>query len=102
MESAKRQVYLRAKAKVEALKGFHHHLIVFVLINTAIILVSANVFSSEKVDFSKWTNYITTFFWAFGLISHGIYVFFILNTKGNFLKRWEEKKIRQFLEEDNF
>ncbi|WP_026450148.1 2TM domain-containing protein [Aequorivita capsosiphonis] len=101
MESEKSLGYLRAKKKVETLKGFYSHLVVYVLVNTALILVSANVFNDKPIDFSHWSNYLTAFFWGIGLVSHAIYVFFVMNVENNFLKRWEEKKIREILEEDN-
>ena len=100
METKKSLAYLRAKKKVETLKGFYSHLVVFILINTGIILVFANVFSNKPLNFADWGNYATTFFWGIGLVSHAIYVFFVLNFKNNFLKTWEEKKIKEFLEKD--
>lgn len=99
METKRSLSYLRAKKKVETLKGFYGHLVVYVLVNSSIILLLANVFSSKEVDFADWGNYATSFFWGFGLLSHALYVFFVLNVQNNFLKRWEEKKINQFLEE---
>ncbi|MDN3724081.1 2TM domain-containing protein [Aequorivita sp. SDUM287046] len=100
METKKSLNYLRAKKKVEALKGFYSHLAVYIIVNTTIILISANVFDSGEVDFADWSNYVTPFFWGFGLISHGLYVFFVVKVRNNFLKQWEERKIKQFLEED--
>ncbi|WP_246516260.1 2TM domain-containing protein [Aequorivita echinoideorum] len=102
MDYPKNKAYLEARKKLEALKGFYNHLAVYIVVNLAIILVSANVFNSKAVDLFHWTNYITAFFWGFGLVSHGLYVLFFLNSKNNFLKRWEDRKIREFLEKDNF
>lgn len=100
LETKKRLAYLRAKKKVEILKGFYSHFVVFIIVNISIILVSANVFNDKPIDFSEWSNYVTAFFWGIGLVSHGIYVFFVLNVENHFLKRWEEMKIKKFLEED--
>jgi hypothetical protein len=52
MESKKRIAYIRAKKKVETLKGFYSHLVVFVIINAILILISAGVFSPGKADFA--------------------------------------------------
>lgn len=101
METNKSLAYLKAKKKVETLKAFYSHLVVYILVNTVIILISANVFNDRPVDFEHWTNYVSTFFWGIGLLCHGLYVFFVLNFESNFLKRWEEKKMKQFLDEDN-
>lgn len=100
MEPNKKLAYLRAKKKVETLKGFYSHLAAYIIVNTVLILISAGVFSSGKADFSDWGNYATAFFWGIGLVCHAIYVFFVFNVKSNVLKSWEEKKIQQFLEED--
>ncbi len=102
METKKSLTYLRAKKKVETLKGFYSHLTAYILVNTGIILYSAGVFSPGKADFDDWGNYVTPIFWGIGLISHALYVFFVMNVNNNFLKRWEEKKIKEFLEEDKF
>ncbi len=102
MEVKRSLAYLRAKKKVETLKGFYSHLAVFIVINAIIILMSANVFGSGETNFGDWSNYVTLFFWGIGLVSHALYVFFVLNIKNNFLKRWEEKKINQFLDEEKF
>lgn len=100
MEIKKSLAYLRAKKKVETLKGFYSHLTVYIIINTAIVLVSANAFGRGEADFSRWEIYATPFFWGIGLVSHAIYVLFVLYFKNNFMRSWEEKKIQQFLDED--
>lgn len=56
METEKSLAYLRAKKKVEILKDFYNHLIVFILVNTGIILVSANVFNDKPTDFADCSN----------------------------------------------
>ncbi len=100
METKRSLAYLRAKKKVETLKGFYSHLIAYIIFNTVIILFATGVISSERLNFSYWLGYTTSFFWGIGLVSHAIYVLFIFKFKNNFLKRWEEKKIKQFLDED--
>jgi uncharacterized membrane protein YbjE (DUF340 family) len=100
METQKSLAYLRAKKKVETLKDFYSHLVVFILINIGIILVSANVFNAQEIDFKQWSNYVTLFFWGIGLIFHALYVLYVMKFKNTFLNKWEEKKIKQFLEEE--
>lgn len=99
MDKKHNLAYLRAKRKVEMLKGFYNHLAAYILVNTVLILYFSNFFSSEKTDFSNWSNYVTAIFWGIGLQWHALYVLFVLKVKNNFIKRWEEKKIKQFLEE---
>src|SRR5690606_5013274 len=100
METKKSLSYLRAMKKIETLKGFYSHLAVYCIVNVVILLRAANVFNDEKIDFADWSNYIIAFLWGFGLVTHALYAFFVMKGGNNFLKRWEEKKIRQFLDED--
>jgi len=100
MEIEKSLSYLRAEKKVETLKGFYGHLSAYIIVNIVLILISANVFGKGEADFSGWGIYATALFWGIGLVAHSIYVFFETYVRNNFLKRWEEKKIKQFLEED--
>lgn len=100
METKRSLAYLRSKKKVETLKGFYSHLAVFIVVNTILIFINTNILGSGPTNFGSWGNYATLFFWGIGLVSHAIYVFFVLNVQNNFLKRWEEKKINQFLEEE--
>lgn len=94
--------YLRAKRKVEILKGFYQHLITFIIVNAILIVYFANVLNENTVDFSNWEIYFTTMVWGIGLFFHALYVLFELYFKNNFLKRWEENKIREFMENDDF
>lgn len=102
MEIKQNSAYLKARRKVELLKGFYGHLTVYILVNIAIILVSSNIFGRGKTDFFHWGSYVPAFFWGIGLLFHGVYVFLTLYFKNNVLRRWEERKIKQFLEEDKF
>ncbi len=102
MENKNTTAYRNAKKKMEILKGFYNHLWVYIAINTVLILVNAEVFNSEPNDFSDLGNYFTAFFWGIGLVCHALYTFYTLNFKNSFLKRWEEKKIQEYLEKDEF
>lgn len=102
METKRSMAYLRAKKKVETLKGFYSHLAVYVLVNVGIILLSANVFNSQEIDFSDLGIYATAFLWGFGIVAHAIYVFYVMNMENNIFRRWEERKIKEFLEKDQF
>ncbi|QAA82955.1 2TM domain-containing protein [Aequorivita sp. H23M31] len=102
METKKSLKYLRAHKKVEILKHFYSHLAVFIIINTGIILVLANAFGKGPTYFSKWEVYFTLFFWGIGILFHALYVLFEITFRGGFLKRWEDRKMKQFLEEDRW
>ncbi|SHG22316.1 2TM domain-containing protein [Flagellimonas flava] len=84
--------YLKAKERVKAIKDFYSHLISYCLV----------------IPFLWWLNYRTTDFlwaffptigWGFGLLAHGMDAF------GNnpFLgKRWEERKIQELMDNEDF
>ncbi|MEL4307776.1 2TM domain-containing protein [Joostella sp. CR20] len=82
--------YSRAKERVNAIKGFYGNLIAYVII----------------IPFLGWLNYRTTSFpwvifpamgWGFGLLIHAMEAFGFNPLWG---KRWEERKIREFMEKD--
>ena len=51
METNKRRKYLKARTKVETLKGFYGHLAVYIILNTIMILFNANVFKGRPSTF---------------------------------------------------
>jgi len=97
MESKKSLKYLKAKKKVEVLKGLYGHISVYVILNTIVILINANVFDNDPIDFTDWGNYFTTIMWGIGLFFHILYVLVFYNFNSSFMKNWEEKKIKEIL-----
>ena len=84
--------YQKAKEKVEALKGFYGNLAAYCLV----------------IPFLVWLNFRTTSFpwaifpalgWGFGLLMHGLEAYGYNPLWG---KRWEERKIRELMEKDDF
>lgn len=82
--------YVRAKEKVEKIKGFYSNLISYIVI----------------IPFLAYINYRTTDFpwvifpilgWGFGVVSHGMEAFGYSPFVG---KNWEERKIREFMNKD--
>ncbi len=95
----KSNAYKRAKKRVEEEKGFYTHLTIYIIINITIFFINSN-FLDE--GFRRWTQfhlYITPFFWGIGLAVHGIRVF---NNSAFFGKKWEERKIKEFMDKDPF
>lgn len=98
----------KAKKRVEELKKFYTHVRVYIVINVLILLLRGHLLDflmgkTENYDpgFLHWIDLnalITPIFWGFGLLIHGIYVY---RHKFGFLKRWEERQIRKFMEEDD-
>ncbi|MGC1515091.1 MAG: 2TM domain-containing protein [Maribacter sp.] len=84
--------YEKAKEKVEAIKGFYGNLTAYCLV----------------IPFLAFINYRTTSFawvvfpalgWGFGLLGHGLKAY---GYNPLFGKRWEERKIKQFMEDEHF
>jgi len=84
--------YLKAKERVEQIKGFYGNLISYCLV----------------IPFLWWLNYRTTDFlwaifptfgWGIGLFFHGMEAFGYNPFLG---RRWEEKKIKQLMEKEDF
>lgn len=82
--------YLRAKKRVENLKGFYIHLTAYVLVNTFILFINLSTFEGE------WWFFYPLGGWGIGLIIHGLTVF----ASGTFGADWEERKIKEYMEKD--
>ncbi|MCG9972704.1 2TM domain-containing protein [Christiangramia crocea] len=88
--------YKAAQKRVKDIKGFYVHLTVYIFINIAIFIVNArgDGFIEGLTDIS---NYSTVFFWGIGIIAHWASVF---GPNFLFTKKWEEKKIKEIMEQD--
>lgn len=84
--------YQKARERVEALKGFYGNLAAYLVV----------------IPFLAWLNHRTTDFpwvifpmlgWGFGLLMHGLEAYGYNPLWG---KRWEERKIRELMEKDDF
>lgn len=88
--------YRSARKKVKDIKGFYTHLVVYLFINIAILIVQTR-------DKGLWNglgdadNYYTAFFWGIGLLAHWASVF---GPNLFFGKDWEERKIRELMEKE--
>lgn len=81
----------RARERVEQLKGFYSHLAIFIVVNVILILI--NILTSP----GSWWFYWVTLFWGIGLAFHAANVF---GRRRMFSKEWEEKKIQQYITEE--
>ncbi|SFZ92619.1 2TM domain-containing protein [Flaviramulus basaltis] len=91
--------YLRAQKRVKEIKGFYRHLLWYVIVNVLIIL---GVVAAYGWDFSKiftFNAYSTALFWGIGIAFHWIGVF---GKSVGFSKKWEERKIKEFMDKDKF
>lgn len=84
----------KARKRVKAIGGFYKHLIIYIIVNIA--LLGINYFDDDNGEvFFSFHNFSTAFFWGIGLLFHGFSVF----GTGLFLGTdWEERKVREFME----
>lgn len=82
--------YLRAKKRVENLKGFYIHLTAYVLVNVFILIINLSTFEGD------WWFIYPLGGWGIGLIIHGLTVF----GSGTFGADWEERKIKEYMAKD--
>ncbi|WP_149303421.1 2TM domain-containing protein [Pareuzebyella sediminis] len=91
----------RAKKRVEELKGFYIHSIVYVLVNLFILIstVIARTRGGEGLSDALFNfgTLATPFFWGIGLTFHAAKVF---SFNPFFNKEWEERQIEKYMEED--
>ncbi|WP_190809148.1 2TM domain-containing protein [Flagellimonas sp. S3867] len=95
--------YERAKKRVKELKGFYNHLKIFIVINGALYLIKSGWltpwmpegFPTESYYFD-WING-NVIIWGLIVIIHGL---ILQRHKLPFLKNWEERQIKKFMEED--
>jgi hypothetical protein len=84
--------YIRAKKRVERLKGFYIHLSVYILVNIMLFII--NLLS----DAGNWWFLYPLGGWGIGVLVHGITTF----AYGNFGAEWEERKIKEYMEKDKY
>ncbi len=88
----------QAKKRVEEIKGFYTHLIIYILVNIFLLLAAMGIFKGNfGLYMPDWAHFTTPFFWGIGVLFHGLYVF---KFKSGLFKKWEERKIREFMERD--
>ncbi len=98
----KEQQYLRAKKRVKDIKGFYSHLSMYLVINIFLICLITYGLIEGGYEFSEaithFGTYSTALFWGIGLAFHWLGVF---GFKGVLGKSWEEKKIKELMDEDD-
>jgi hypothetical protein len=90
-ETNDRARYDRAKQRVEILRGFYGHAIVFVFVNLSLAVYNL-ILSPDHI----WFIYSVAG-WGIGLVAHGAYAM----GSGRFLgEGWQERKIREEMDRE--
>jgi hypothetical protein len=104
MEDNKRKKterYLRAQKKVDEIKGFYIHLIIYICVNLYISTkkITANLANGETFEqaFFDIGTFIVWLAWGIGLAFHAFNVFVENGVLG---KNWEERKIKEFMQDE--
>ena len=82
------QKYIKAKKRVEQIKGFYSNLIAYCLIIPFLIMVNYLTYWEFK-----WF-WFTAIGWGIGVVIHGVMTFSIASD-------WEERKIKELMNNDN-
>jgi hypothetical protein len=89
--------YNLAYKRVKRIKGFYIHALVYVLVNSFILLSNSNSSRIGDAVFWEWQTWNTVFFWGIGLVAHGMSVF---GKNIFFGDKWEERKIQEYMDKD--
>lgn len=90
--------YLKAKKRIEELKQFYKHLVVYIVVNTFISSrkIIRNLDNGETLNeaFFDSSTFIVWFFWGIAIVLQAFKVFGFDLFMG---KNWEEQKIKELM-----
>ncbi len=94
--------YSRAAKRVDNLRGFYYHLMVYLVVNLAVstFKVLRNIRAGETLQEAIFDlgTFILWMAWGIGLALHAFSVFGLPMILG---KDWENKKIRELMDKEN-
>lgn len=93
-EVEENKAFLNARKKVDSIKGFYSHLMVYLIVN--VFIVTAIVWNTN-IELLSFSALSTALFWGIGLASHAIGVF---GEDIFFAKNWENRKIQEIMDSD--
>lgn len=99
--------YQAARNRVKMIRGFYYHLAIYIIVNivilafrTPIVLFFTDVGEPTGDGFLEWVDLniiLTPLLWGVSLFIHYAVVF---GLKPKFIKDWEERKLKKFLQEE--
>lgn len=85
------QKYEKARERVQEIKGFYIHALIYVIVNATLFLL--NIVASPD----EWWFYWSLLGWGVGLGAHGLSIF---GSNLIFGANWEERKIQEILRKE--
>ena len=96
----------QATKRVGQLKKFYSHIMIYIFVNIALVILKLHLFSSleswsrrielNNLHWTDWEITSTPLIWGVFLIGHGIWVF-----SWPLTKRWEERQIQKLMDQEN-
>jgi hypothetical protein len=86
--------YQEAQKQVKKIKSFYIHLLVFILVNTYVVIKKTQNIGPDDTLIDAFK---TPFFWGIGLIFHGFKTFDVLPFFG---RDWEERKVKEMMDKE--
>ncbi len=107
------QKMARAVNRVQQIKKFHHHLLVYLIVNALLFMAKILFFDQfalhdfedpNFIDWVEWNVIGTPLLWGIGLLGHALHVFLLQGRplavlKPHFLKDWEDRQLQKYLKE---
>ena len=96
--------YLKAQKRLKEIKGFYMNLFWYLIVNILWILVIINLNAEDSFLRHEFLGkgyglIANALFWGIGLFIHWFVVF---GRHLTFSKRWEERKIKELIDKDDF
>ena len=82
--------YRQARKRVEEIKGFYTHLVVYLAVNLCL-------FAIDVIDGGGWWFYWPLFGWGIAVVINAAVTF---GVEGRLGKDWEERKVHELMDED--
>lgn len=94
MDTQDKIKYEEALLKVKKIKSFYVHLIVFILVNTYVVIKKTQHLDENDTLLDAFK---LPFFWGIGLVFHGLKAFDLFPFLG---KNWEDRKVKELMDKE--